>query len=43
MLIEFVKTGDGVFDFAFDGNAVATFDAKTLQLRSVHDVATTAA
>lgn len=41
MLVEFVKTGDGVFDFAFDGNAVATFDATTLQLLSVDDVATT--
>jgi hypothetical protein len=40
MLVEFVKTGDGIFDFAFDGNAVATFDATTLELRSVDEVAT---
>lgn len=40
-LLEFEKTGTGVFDFAFAGTAVATFDATTLALESVDPVATT--
>ena len=40
LLVEFVKTGDTMWDFRFDGNAVATFDATTLELLSVHDLAT---
>ena len=40
MLVEFVKTGDTMWDFAFKGNGVATFDASTLELRSVDPVAT---
>lgn len=40
MLVEFVKTGDTMWDFAFKGNGVATFDAATLELRSVDAVAT---
>lgn len=40
MLVEFVKTGDTMWDFAFAGNGVATFDAETLELRSVDDLAT---
>jgi hypothetical protein len=40
MLVEFVKTGDTMWDFAFAGNGVATFDASTLELRSVVDLAT---
>ncbi|MDQ0894782.1 DUF4185 domain-containing protein [Agromyces ramosus] len=40
MLVEFVKTGDTMWDFAFAGNGVATFDAATLELRSVVDLAT---
>ncbi|WP_350347797.1 DUF4185 domain-containing protein [Agromyces sp. G08B096] len=40
MLVEFVKTGGGIWDFAFAGNGVATFDAETLELRSVDDLAT---
>ncbi|MFD4421114.1 DUF4185 domain-containing protein [Agromyces sp. NPDC058484] len=40
MLVEFVKTGDTMWDFAFAGNGVATFDASTLELRSVDDLAT---
>jgi hypothetical protein len=39
MLVEFVKTGDTMWDFAFAGNGVATFDASTLELRSVVDLA----
>jgi len=40
MLVEFVKTGDTMWDFAFAGNGVATFDASTLELRSVDDLVT---
>ncbi|GAA1994624.1 DUF4185 domain-containing protein [Microbacterium pumilum] len=40
MLVEFIKTGDTMWDFAFKGNAVATFDASTLELLSVDPVAT---
>ena len=40
MLVEFIKTGDTMWDFAFKGNGVATFDASTLELLSVDDVAT---
>lgn len=40
-LLEFEKTGTGVFDFAFAGTAVATFDTTTLALESVDEVATT--
>jgi hypothetical protein len=40
-LLEFEKTGTGVFDFAFAGTAVATFDVTTLVLESVDPVATT--
>ena len=38
MLIEFVKTGPGGFDFAYAGSGVATFDARTLELRSVTEL-----
>ncbi|RRR98199.1 DUF4185 domain-containing protein [Glycomyces terrestris] len=38
MLLEFVKTGTGVFDFAFAGNAVATFDADTMALTAITDL-----
>lgn len=40
MLVEFIKTGSGIFDFAFKGNAVATFDASSLELLAVSPVAT---
>ena len=40
LLVEFVKTGDTMWDFKFAGNGVATFDASTLELRSVEEVAT---
>ena len=40
MLVEFVKTGDTMWDFQFAGNGVATFDASTLELRSIDDLAT---
>jgi Domain of unknown function (DUF4185)/Domain of unknown function (DUF5005) len=40
LLVEFVKTGDTMWDFRFEGNGVATFDASTLELLSVEDVAT---
>jgi hypothetical protein len=40
MLVEFVKTGDTMWDFKFAGNGVATFDASTLELRSIDDLAT---
>ncbi|MCD2443230.1 DUF5005 domain-containing protein [Agromyces sp. SYSU K20354] len=40
MLVEFVKTGDTMWDFKFAGNGVATFDASTLELRSVDDITT---
>ena len=35
-----MKTGDTMWDFKFEGNGVATFDASTLELLSVEDVAT---
>lgn len=38
MLLEFEKTGDGVFDFAFAGNAVATFDTGDMSLTGVTDL-----
>ncbi|WP_051325958.1 DUF4185 domain-containing protein [Glycomyces tenuis] len=38
MLLEFVKTGSGVFDFEFTGNAVATFDAGDMSLESVTEL-----
>ncbi|GAA2272292.1 hypothetical protein GCM10009853_027570 [Glycomyces scopariae] len=38
MLLEFVKTGSGVFDFAFAGNAVASFDADTMALTAITDL-----
>ncbi|GAB3651745.1 DUF4185 domain-containing protein [Glycomyces tarimensis] len=38
MLLEFEKTGDGVFDFAFAGNAVATFDAADMSLRAITEL-----
>lgn len=34
-LLEFVKTGTGVFDFAFAGNAVASFDVDDMSLTGV--------
>ncbi len=40
LLVEFVKTGDTMWDFKFAGNGVATFDASTLELLSVEEVAT---
>ena len=40
MLVEFVKTGDTMWDFKFAGNGVATFDASTLELRSIDELAT---
>ncbi|MEU6249573.1 DUF4185 domain-containing protein [Glycomyces sp. NPDC047010] len=38
MLLEFVKTGTGVFDFAFAGNAVASFDTDDMSLTSITDL-----
>lgn len=38
MLLEFVKTGTGVFDFKFTGNAVATLDPADMSLVSVTDL-----
>lgn len=38
MLLEFVKTGDGVFDFEFAGNAVATFDTDDMSLTGITDL-----
>ncbi|SDC94135.1 DUF4185 domain-containing protein [Glycomyces harbinensis] len=38
MLLEFVKTGTGVFDFAFTGNAVASFDTDDMSLTSVTEL-----
>ncbi|GAB4000697.1 hypothetical protein GCM10029992_33450 [Glycomyces albus] len=38
MLLEFVKTGTGVFDFEFTGNAVATFDTDDMNLESVTEL-----
>lgn len=35
MLLEFVKTGSGVFDFKFVGNAVASFDVDDMSLTSI--------
>lgn len=40
LLVEFVKTGDTMWDFAFAGNGVATFDASTLELISVDEIQT---
>jgi len=40
LLVEFIKTGDTMWDFAFKGNGVATFDASTLELLSVDEVQT---
>jgi hypothetical protein len=38
MLLEFEKTGSGVFDFEFTGNAVATFDAGDMSLTSITEL-----
>jgi len=38
MLLEFIKTGTGVFDFKFVGNAVATIDPADMSLTSVTDL-----
>jgi hypothetical protein len=38
MLLEFIKTGTGVFDFKFVGNAVATLDPADMSLVSVTDL-----
>ncbi|MCD0447494.1 DUF4185 domain-containing protein [Glycomyces sp. A-F 0318] len=38
MLLEFEKTGSGVFDFAFTGNAVATFDTGDMSLTGVTEL-----
>ncbi|MEU6858163.1 DUF4185 domain-containing protein [Glycomyces sp. NPDC046736] len=38
MLLEFVKTGSGVFDFEFTGNAVATFDTDDMSLTGVTEL-----
>jgi hypothetical protein len=38
MLLEFEKTGDGVFDFAFTGSAVATFDTDDMRLTGVAEL-----
>ena len=38
MLLEFVKTGTGVFDFKFTGNAVANIDTDDMTLTSVTDL-----
>lgn len=38
MLLEFIKTGTGVFDFKFTGNAVATLDPADMSLVSVIDL-----
>ncbi|MEV0650792.1 DUF4185 domain-containing protein [Phytomonospora sp. NPDC050363] len=35
MLLEFEKTGSGVFDFKFTGNAVATFDTDDMSLTGI--------
>ncbi|ADD41949.1 DUF4185 domain-containing protein [Stackebrandtia nassauensis] len=35
MLLEFVKTGSGVFDFKFVGNAVASFDTDDMSLTGI--------
>jgi hypothetical protein len=35
MLLEFVKTGDGAFDFAFKGSAVASVNVHSLKLESI--------
>jgi hypothetical protein len=37
MLLHFRKTGDGPFDFAYVGSAVASFDVRTLRLEGVAD------
>lgn len=41
MLVEFIKTGDTMWDFAFAGNGVARFDIDTLELIGVDEVPTT--
>lgn len=38
MLLEFIKTGSGVFDFKFTGNAVANLDPDDMSLISVTDL-----
>ncbi|GIG68854.1 DUF4185 domain-containing protein [Phytomonospora endophytica] len=38
MLLEFIKTGTGNFDFKFTGNAVATFDTDDMSLTSVTEL-----
>lgn len=38
MLLEFEKTGTGVFDFRFTGNAVATFDTDDMSLTGVTEL-----
>lgn len=38
LLGEFYKTGSGVFDFAFAGNAIASFDLDDMSLTSVTDL-----
>lgn len=38
MLLEFERTGDGMWDFGFAGTAVATFDLDGMQLVSVDEV-----
>jgi len=38
MLLEFEKTGSGVFDFKFAGNAVATFDTGDMSLTSITEL-----
>jgi len=38
MLLEFIKTGTGVFDFKFVGNAVANFDTHDMSLTSITDL-----
>jgi hypothetical protein len=38
MLLEFVKTGSGVFDFKFTGNAVASFDTDDMSLTAITEL-----
>lgn len=38
MLLEFVKTGSGVFDFKFTGNAVASFDTDDMTLTAITEL-----
>ena len=35
MLLEFVKTGDAAFDFAFKGSAIASIDVSTMKLDAI--------